>query len=160
MASTTSDPNDSLQTAVPVDDRANGCFVCGEANPFGLRVRFRLDGDVCRADFTPDERHQGYSGVMHGGLLFSLLDDVMANWLWLQGHACFTARSDVRYREPVALHEPLLLEGRLLRSRGGRLFDLQGQVLDAADGRCLVEAEGRFMRLPPKPEQPASEPQA
>ena len=128
-------------------ERANHCFVCGDANPVGLRVKFRLDGEVCRAEFTPDERHQGYAGVMHGGLLFSLLDDVMANWLWLQGHACFTARAEVRYRAPVPLHRPLALEGRLLRGRG-RLYEMQGLILDQASGDRLVEAEARFMRQP------------
>ena len=134
--------------------QANHCFVCGDANPVGLRVRFRLDGDVCRAEFTPDERHQGYENVMHGGLLFSLLDDVMANWLWLQGHACFTARADVRYRAPVPLHQPLALEGRLRRARG-RLYEMEGRVLDAASGTCLVEAEARFMKRAEPPAEGA-----
>lgn len=128
----------------PRGPQDNHCFVCGDANPAGLRLRFRLDGEVCRAEFTPDARQQGYDNVMHGGLLFALLDDVMANWLWLNGYPCFTARADVRYRSPVPIGVPLHLEGRLLRRRG-RLFEMQGLVLDAPGGAVLTESEARFM---------------
>lgn len=86
----------------------------------------------------------GYDEVTHGGILFSLLDDVMANWLWLQGEACFTAKADIRYREPVAIGTPLLLEGRLVK-RKGPLAIMQGKIYRAADGVLLVEANASFM---------------
>lgn len=86
----------------------------------------------------------GYDDVTHGGILFSLLDDVMANWLWLRGEACFTAKADIRYREPVAIGTPLLLEGRLVKRRGA-LALMQGKIFRAADGTLLVEANGSFM---------------
>ena len=139
------DSNDQQDRLARAQSAANHCFVCGRENPVGLRVSFRLENDVCKAEFTPDERHQGYQGVMHGGLLFSLLDDVMANWLWLQGNACFTARAEVRYRAPVPLYRPLALEGRLRRARG-RLYEMEGLILDQQTGERLVESEARFMR--------------
>ena len=43
---------------------AENCFVCGSKNLFGLRIKFRLDGAICRAEFTPDERHQGYDNIL------------------------------------------------------------------------------------------------
>lgn len=125
-------------------EQANGCFVCGDANPIGLKVRFRMDGDVCRGDFTPLSQHAGYDKVTHGGLLFALLDDVMANWLWLQGQACFTARADVRYRQPLQVGTPVLLEGRCER-RKGRLAQMQGLILRADDAVVVAEASARFM---------------
>jgi len=125
---------------------ANRCFVCGPGSPHGLRVTFRLDGDVCRAEFTPGPEQAGYDQVTHGGILFSLLDDVMANWLWLRGEQCFTARADIRYRAPVPLGTPLRLEGRQLKRRG-RLAILAGQILHGETDRILVEATGSFMVL-------------
>ena len=67
-----------------IDFENNNCFVCGPSNPIGLRIKFRIDGDVCRGEFKPGEHHVGYNNITHGGIIFSLLDDVMANWLFLK----------------------------------------------------------------------------
>lgn len=122
---------------------ADGCFVCGPANPAGLRVAFRLDGEVCRAEFTPEAFHQGYDGITHGGILFSVLDDVMANWLFLRGARAYSARSEIRYRDPLPVGTPLLLEGRL-KKRRGRFVVLEGRASRAEDGRVVAEAESTF----------------
>lgn len=127
-----------------LESAANRCFVCGSQNPIGLGVRFRLDGEFCRAEFTPDERHVGYEGVTHGGIVFSLLDDVMANWLWLRGERCFTARADVRYRAHLPVGTPIRLESRLVR-RKGRLAMLEGCVRRADTDEIVAEASGSFM---------------
>ena len=87
--------------SLPVRDDGHNCFVCGPHNAIGLRVKFQLDGDVCRGEFTPGRDHCGYDGITHGGILFSLLDDVMANWLYLKGLRCFTAKCEIRYRNPL-----------------------------------------------------------
>ena len=123
---------------------ANRCFVCGPLNPIGLQLRFRIDGEVCRAEFIPGDAHMGYDGVTHGGIIFSLLDDVMANWLWLQGERCFTARADIRYRAPLPVGTPVRLEGRLVK-RKGRLVQLHGCVIRADTEATVAEASGSFM---------------
>ena len=127
-----------------IESAANRCFVCGPSNPIGLHLRFRIDGDVCRAEFTPGEAHMGYDGVTHGGIIFSLLDDVMANWLWLQGERCFTARADVRYRAPLPVGTHVRLEGRMVK-RKGRLVQLSGSVIRTDTEATVAEANGSFM---------------
>lgn len=127
-----------------LDSDANGCFVCGPSNPIGLHVRFRLDGDVCRAEFTPQQQHAGYDGVTHGGIVFSLLDDVMANIIFLRGERCFTAKADVRYRQPLPVGTPVRLEGRQQRRRG-RLAMLEGKVIRRDNDEVVAEATGSFM---------------
>lgn len=122
---------------------ADGCFVCGPANPIGLKIAFRLDGGVCRAEFTPQSVHQGYDGVTHGGIVFSVLDDVMANWLFLQGIRAYSAKSEIRYRDPLPVGTPLLLEGRLKKKKG-RFVVLEGKAIRAEDGRAVAEAESTF----------------
>ncbi|MDA1000325.1 MAG: PaaI family thioesterase [bacterium] len=123
---------------------ANGCFVCGSENPIGLRLAFRLEGDVCRSEFTPGPHHQGYDGVTHGGILYSALDDVMANWLFLQGTRAYTARCEVRYRDPVPVGTPLHLEARMLRKKG-RFVILEGKATRAEGGAPVAEAESTFL---------------
>lgn len=127
-----------------LDSSANHCFVCGPGNPIGLQVRFRLDGEVCRAEFTPDATHAGYDGVTHGGILFSLLDDVMANIIFLRGERCFTAKAEVRYRRPLPVGTAVRLEGRQAR-RKGRLALLEGKVIRTDTEEVVAEASGRFM---------------
>ncbi len=127
-----------------LESRANRCFVCGPGNPIGLHVRFRLEGDVCLAEFTPGEEHVGYDKVAHGGIIFSLLDDVMANWIWLQGEQCFTARADVRYRAQLPVGTPVRLEGRCLK-RKGRLAMMEGKVIRTDTEEVVAESSGSFM---------------
>ena len=124
---------------------ANCCFVCGPGNPIGLHLVFHLDDEVCRAEFTPGQHHVGYGGVLHGGILYSALDDVMANVLYLRGLQAVTARCEIRYRgEPVKVGTKILLEGRL-RRRKGPLAIIEGKALREPDGEVVAECEGSFM---------------
>ena len=122
----------------------NRCFVCGPENPIGLQLAFRMDGDVCRAEFTPGPDHVGFDGVTHGGIIYSALDDVMANYLYLLGTRAHTAKCEVRYREPLATGDEVGLEGRLIK-RKGRLAQLEGRVVRKSDGRTVAEAQASFM---------------
>lgn len=132
--------------ANPLD--ASHCFVCGPNNPWGLDVRFQLrDDGTCGARFTPGDAHQGSDGVTHGGILYCLLDDVMANLLWLKGEPCVTARCEVRYRDPLPIGTPIRLEGKLLRRRG-RLAEMEGKVIREDDDAIVAQASARFMVLP------------
>lgn len=127
----------------------NQCFVCGPDNPHGMQIRFRIDGDKCLGVYTPPEHHCGFKGVTHGGILFSLLDDVMANWLYLQGESAYTARCEVRYREPAATGVCYLLEGEQV-SRRKRFAEMRGRVLHPDDRRVIAEAEAQFMVIGPR----------
>ncbi|MCC5794851.1 MAG: PaaI family thioesterase [Chromatiales bacterium] len=123
---------------------ANHCFVCGPDNPQGLRVRFRLEEDVCHAEFTPGPRHGGWANLTHGGILYSLLDDVMANWLFLQGMRGHTARCEIRYRKPLPLGTRVLLSGRP-EQRRGRMIVMSGEARRADDQSLVASAQGTFM---------------
>jgi acyl-coenzyme A thioesterase PaaI-like protein len=127
-----------------LESQANRCFVCGPGNQHGLHVRFRLEDDVCCAEFTPTTEHVGYDKVTHGGILFSLLDDVMANWLWLQGSQCFTAKADIRYRSQLPVGTTVRLEGRC-QKRKGRLAVMEGKIIRIDSNEIVAEATGSFM---------------
>lgn len=125
---------------------ARTCFVCGPDNPMGLHLVFRLEGDACVSDFTPGEHHVGYPGVVHGGMIYSALDDVMANWLYLRGARAYTASCEIRYRVPVSVGEPLRLVGRQIERRR-RLAKMEGTAVRASDGEIVAAAVATFVIL-------------
>jgi acyl-coenzyme A thioesterase PaaI-like protein len=126
---------------------ANNCFVCGPGNPIGLKLNFMLDGDICRSSFTPGSDHCGYDGVTHGGIVFSALDDVMANWLFLKGFKAFTARCDVRYRDALPVGTLVHLEGHCLKQKG-RLTQMKGVMIRDDNEEIVAECEASFMMIP------------
>lgn len=127
---------------------ANKCFVCGPGNPIGLRIEYRMDGDRCRASYSPGEDHIGFENMTHGGIMYCVLDDVMANWLFLQGARGHTAKCEIRYRQPVAVGEPIELEGRLVK-RKGPVAMLEGVAMRASDGEIVADAKASFMIVDP-----------
>lgn len=126
-------------------DDANHCFVCGPANPIGLQLTFRLDGDVCRSEYTPAPDHCGYDGVTHGGLIYSALDDVMANWIFLKGVRAYTAKCDIRYKASLPTGVTVDLEGHCLKERG-RLVQMLGRMIRRDNGEVIAETEASFMK--------------
>jgi acyl-coenzyme A thioesterase PaaI-like protein len=119
------------------------CFVCSPHNPIGLGVKFEYDNGVCRGEFEPNEHHVGFDGIAHGGIIFSVLDDVMANWIFLQQGRGFTAKCEIRYRDPLPVGTKILLECRFKR-RKGRLVQLSSSAV-RADGTLVAEADASFM---------------
>ena len=123
---------------------ANNCFVCGPNNPIGLRLKFHLKGDVCVANFKPGRNLCGYNGIVHGGIIFSVLDDVMGNWLFLNGKKAFTARCSIRYFAELPCDSETRLEGHVLKQRG-RMTQMRGVIRSADDDQIFAETEGFFM---------------
>ncbi|MEX0941402.1 MAG: PaaI family thioesterase [Pseudomonadales bacterium] len=124
---------------------ANQCFVCGQGNPTGLKLKFRLEDDVCLSEYTPASHHCGYDSVTHGGLIFSALDDVMANWIFLKGIRAYTAKCDIRYKDSLPTGTPVRLEGRCIKQRG-RLVVMQGKMIRQDNDELVAETEASFMK--------------
>ncbi|MCX6356867.1 MAG: PaaI family thioesterase [Candidatus Aureabacteria bacterium] len=125
------------------DDR--WCFACGEKNPIGLKLSFTLGPDrTLRAAFTFGKEHQGYAGIVHGGLVGLILDEVMLNLAWRLGHHAVTAGLELRYRKPVRVGERIFFAGRITGEKGRLLTaeadarDGEGAVVATATAKCLV----------------------
>jgi len=123
------------------------CFVCGRDNPIGLHMHFYRDGDGCvYADYVPRDEHQGYPGVMHGGLLTTMLDELIGRTAIASDLWCMTAKLELRFRKPVPIGEPLKLKGEITK-KSGRLLEGRGEIR-LADGSLAVEAHGTYLRIP------------
>ncbi len=120
------------------------CFACGQENPIGLKIRFDVDGDVCTAEFTPNENHVGFQDTVHGGIIYTALDDVTANILYQQGRKAHTARCEIRYRQPARVGEALKLKG-WIENEKRRLVILKGEIRRAADDVVIADCESSFM---------------
>lgn len=125
-------------------EAATMCFACGPDNPIGLKIRFRLDDGRVTARFTPDKNHVGYENTIHGGIIYSALDDVMANVLYLQNIKAHTARCEIRYRQPLQVGQAVTLAG-WIESRRRRLVILRGEARLATDETLVADAEASFM---------------
>lgn len=131
------------------DDRM--CFGCGSNNPRGLKLSFDADlaERVIRTRWTPAKEHQGYAGIVHGGMISVVLDELMGNLLWLTGTPAVTAEMSVRFLRPAKVGHPLECGARI-RSGKGRVFEMHASARDAA-GHMVAEATGKFIHLPSAP---------
>jgi acyl-coenzyme A thioesterase PaaI-like protein len=123
-------------------DLAEGfCFGCGRHNPVGLKLEFTRDGESIRAEFTPDRNHQGWPGLLHGGILGALLDEAMSNIVYATGHTCLTASISIRIKQPIKIDNPLVVTAWITR-RGSRLIETAGRVC-LEDGAVVAEASAK-----------------
>ena len=127
---------------------ANHCFVCGPDNPIGLKLTFSLEGDDCVTTFTPDAHHCGYQGVTHGGIIFSALDDVMANWLYLRGHRAVTGRCDLRYKTSLPTGIAVNLKSWCIKRRRN-VASMAADMRRVDNGQLIAECEANFMIIEP-----------
>ncbi len=127
------------------------CFVCGHRNPYGLHLFFRLDENTIVADFQPRKEHQGFPGVIHGGIVAAVLDEALGRTSLLGDNQewTMTGRLEVRYRRYVP-YGPLLRVRATLDSERRRAFQASG-VLTLADDESVVLAEGHGTFLPLSP---------
>ncbi len=125
------------------------CFVCGVDNHTGLRMKFYdLEPGTVEATYTVPDRFQGYPGVVHGGIIASMMDEVMGRVFMGGGIDRFmvTAELKIRYRKPVPTGIPLTLRGKAV-SDNGRIARAEGTILNA-DGEILAQGEIIVANLP------------
>jgi acyl-coenzyme A thioesterase PaaI-like protein len=126
--------------------RYQGCFVCGPDNAIGLNLNFHSDGEAVHSKWLPDIRHEGYKGIVHGGLLAAVLDEVMVKAALDKGIRCVTASMEVRYKEPAEIGDELLLEGRVTEQKG-RIILTVGSARNSK-GVVVAQATGKYMTVP------------
>ncbi len=134
------------QTLVDLSGSAyRNCFGCGSENPIGLRLRFRRADGGARAEFTPRPEHQGWDGVLHGGIVLTLLDEALAYAAMFAVGPAVTAEIQARLRRPAPLHETYRLFGSVTRARLG-LIQAHATITDSA-GALIAEADAKFMAM-------------
>jgi len=122
------------------------CFICGRDSRNGLKVDFAVTERGARASHTVGDDFEGFEGVVHGGILCALLDEIM--WKAINGQTgaiTVTAKMDVRFKKPVPVGTRLLIEG-FITGRKRRIFEARGVITDR-EKNILAEATGLFMEM-------------
>lgn len=123
------------------------CFVCGEANRRGLRLKSRIENQKVVLDYTTRQTDLGWRSAVHGGLTMTLLDEVMT-WAAMidAGMACVSAEMTTRMKHPVQVDQKLRVEGRVTANR--RKVIMTESRMIGEDDTVLATATGKYMQMP------------
>jgi len=120
------------------------CFACGTLNAGGLGLDLHVEAGRSWTDVALDRRFEGWEGVIHGGILCTILDEVMAWALVGEDNWGVTARMAVDFRRPVAVGVPIHAEGWIARARR-RIVETAGHIVDATSGLELATSTGVYV---------------
>jgi acyl-coenzyme A thioesterase PaaI-like protein len=121
------------------------CFACGQKNPIGLKLAFRFEGEDYVTDFEVRPEYQGWTGIVHGGLLATALDETMARLLWEKDLNAITGRLTVRYHTPLKIGETVQIRARITKQRSPVIETTAEAVM--ADGTFAAEATAVSMEV-------------
>ena len=126
----------------------NHCFGCGAANSRGMQLTFEQDDPAgrIRGRFRLGAEYEGAPGFIHGGIIATLLDEVMSKANRFRQARAVTAELHVEYLRPVRTKQELIVEGWETEARGRNLF-LAAEIRDAQAGAVLARGRGRFVDL-------------
>jgi acyl-coenzyme A thioesterase PaaI-like protein len=128
---------------------AQSCFVCGPDNPRGLHLAFQSNevGEMI-AEWIPEPEMEGYQGIVHGGIVSTVLDEAMAKVVDATGANALTAELRVRFRQQVSSGSPVHVRG-WIEGRNKRKINAEA-ALTGADGIELAHAWAVFLALKPE----------
>jgi acyl-coenzyme A thioesterase PaaI-like protein len=121
----------------------HNCFACGSLNTHGMHLVHHIEQRRSWVETTVEERFQGWDGIAHGGIVCTLLDEVMAWSLAAEDLWGVTARMAVRFHRPLEVGRPIRADGWIERTRR-RLIDTRGVLVDVSSGVQLASAEGTY----------------
>lgn len=125
----------------------SSCFVCGESNASGLKIRFETDGTVVRARFLPRAEHIGFKQTIHGGIIATLLDEIMVWACAIQTKKfAYCAELNVRFQSPLRPGEEVLATAELVANRKNKIFEAKGEIKNHA-GQTLATSTGKYLPI-------------
>jgi beta-phosphoglucomutase family hydrolase len=126
-----------------VESTARLCFACSQENPIGLKLKPIQDGEKVTAEFTAGKFHQGWDNVIHGGILYTLLDEVTAYAMLCHGiELGVTAKSEIRFKQVAPINEPIKASAWVTKLTK-RLVETKG-VLTLKDNTVIVDGDFLF----------------
>jgi len=134
----------------PVDNTLtdNYCFVCGKDNPLGFKIEVRYTEAELTAEteITLAKEYQGWSEVIHGGILATLLDELMAHAVWRFAGPGVTLGMEVRFHKPLKPGEAIRVRGVLQPADSSRR-QAEAEIIRIADGQKIASGKSRFLLM-------------
>ena len=131
------------QISIDTENGIDMCFGCGQNNPIGLKLSFIWDGKTARAEFTPTNLHQGWSGIVHGGIIHSILDEAMSYAAVFEGLHCVTAKMESRFKRPALVNELLIITASITKNTR-RLVETKASI-SLKDGTLIAESTATLL---------------
>ena len=121
------------------------CFVCGKKNAKGFKLDFSLDQEkkTMETILIPEEWQQGYAEIIHGGIIATLLDEVMTKLAFELGTNAVTAELSVRYKKPVGLNDKILVKGQIAKETPRIIYAKAEARFE--DGSLAAEADSKLI---------------
>jgi acyl-coenzyme A thioesterase PaaI-like protein len=127
------------------NDLHPNCFACGSKNGAGLQLKFDKDEDgTVFGNFFADPKFEGYSGIIHGGIIATLLDSVMTHCLFMNDIPALTGRLSIKYSVPIRTGTVVRLEANIV-DQFHEMFILEGKAW--VDGKRVASAEARYRSM-------------
>ena len=126
-----------------IDD--SQCFACGMDNPDGLRIPWKVEGNTMTGEFTCPKKFQGWKGIVHGGIISTLLDEAMTRLAGVLFGSAVTAEMTVRFIKPAPIGEKLLIKGELVKN-AKRMAEMQATI-HLENGTLIARSSGKAMKI-------------
>lgn len=124
----------------------NYCFACGTDNPDGLKIEWEVREQTMCGAFIPEKRFQGWKGIVHGGILATLLDEAMTRLAGiLSDRGAVTAEMTVRYIKPAHVGKKLLIQGEVVKD-SRRIMELKA-TLHSEEGTLIASSTGKAIKM-------------
>ncbi|MCP4664999.1 MAG: PaaI family thioesterase [Deltaproteobacteria bacterium] len=139
----------TTEEKVPIEKpEGHHCFACGTANPIGLNLQFYRSGDVVCSDITLEKVYEGWENMVHGGIVSTLLDEVMS-WAIMYSKKVFlvTRNMKIKYIRPVLIGTPLTVTGQLTDDSEPPKIRAKAEIRDNK-GRLYVRSTAEFVEVP------------
>ncbi len=121
------------------------CLCCGDKNPMGFKMKFHFEGEKLLSEATVPKEFQGFNGVVHGGVLGTLLDELMVNLYWLKGVKAVTVEYQVRLKAPCPTNETVLLSAWPVEEK--RNLHYVAAMAKLTNGTVVAEATAKCMKI-------------
>lgn len=123
------------------------CFVCGMRNQDGLQISWEIAGHITTAQFTPPKKYQGWKGLVHGGILATVLDEAMTRLASLVHGPAVTAEITIRYKAPAAIDELLYVRGEIVQD-SKKIIEAKATIHNQT-GTLIAQASSKVILIYP-----------